>query len=180
MIIARRSLLAIPALAVSSALAVPARAETALDAAMADRAIGSPDAKVVVAEWYSLTCPHCARFAIEALPRIKAEQVDRYVPFVEALLASQARWAYARGINTTDELAKMAALAGMPRPAFDAAIADSDLRNAILKAQEDAEKTLSIDSTPTFVINGPKVTNRKETGEQSPEAFAKFVTDAQA
>ena len=67
-----------------------------------------------------------------------------------------------------------------PSLPFLSSIADSALRNAILKAQEDAEKTLSIDSTPTFVINGPKVTNRKETGEQSPEAFAKFVTDAQA
>ena len=41
-----------------------------------------------------------------------------YDPFVSALLASQDRWALARGVNTTDELAKMAALAGLSRAAF--------------------------------------------------------------
>ena len=52
----------------------------------------------------------------------------QYYPFVSALFANQDRWAFARGINTTEEIWKLAALAGMSRATFDQAIADSDLR----------------------------------------------------
>jgi protein-disulfide isomerase len=175
---------------------------------IAERGIGDASAKVVATEWYSLTCPHCAAFSRQAMPQIKEELVktgkvrivygdfpldqvalmaamvartlpnERYVPFVEALLASQDRWAFARGVNQTEELAKMAALAGMPRPAFNAAIANNELRNAILAGQSDAEKTYKVDSTPTFIFNGPNARNRKEAGGQSPEAFARIVAEA--
>lgn len=201
MIIARRTLLAASALAL---LAPQAHA----DAAFGEASIGDASAPVTVTEWFSLTCPHCAAFAKEALPQIQDELIktgkarmvfrdfpldqvalmaamvarrlpaQRYVPFIEALLATQDRWAYARDINTTDELAKMAALAGMPRATFDATIADTALRDAILAGQSEAEKTYQVDSTPTFIFNGPGAKNLREAGEQTPDAFAKLVKQA--
>ena len=180
----------------------------AQDPKMADRAVGRDDAPVTVVEYYSLTCPHCARFARDTFPRIKSELIDtgklryvfrdypldkvalmaaqvarslppaRYEPFAGALLASQDRWAFARGVNTTDELAKMAALAGLPRPAFDAAVADTALRDAILAEQQRAEKTYRVDSTPTFIFNGPNAHDRRESGELSFDNFARIVNEA--
>ena len=151
---------------------------------MGERALGNADAKVVVNEWFSLTCTHCAEFQRSTFPQVKKELIDagriryvwrdypldqvaltaamvaralppeRYEPFISTLLLTQDRWAFARGVNSTDELAKLAALAGMPRSAFDAAIADDEVRKAILAAQDNAEKQLGVNSTPSFIING--------------------------
>jgi protein-disulfide isomerase len=205
MILSRRALLAAPTLAVATPLfSGPARADTKLS----ERFIGDAAAKVTVVEFFSLTCPHCAAFSRDSLPQIRDQLVtpgklryvfrdfpldqvaltaamvarslppERYEPFVSALLASQARWAFARGVNTTEELAKMAGLAGLSRKAFDTAIADADLRKAILADQEDAEKTLQVDSTPTFIFNGPNAKNRRAPGELSFAEFAKIVSEA--
>jgi protein-disulfide isomerase len=203
----RRNLIAAaPVLAFVPALAAPARA--AEDPRMADRALGKPNAPVTVVEYFSLTCPHCARFARDVFPRIQKELIEpgklryiladfpldqvaltaamvarslppeRYEPFVAALLASQDRWAFDRNANTTEELWKRAALAGMTRAAFDAAINDKGLQTAILAAQDQAQKTYGIDSTPTFIFNGPGAKNRRESGEKSFEEFARIVSAA--
>jgi protein-disulfide isomerase len=188
--------------------AIPAAQAASSDPRMGDRVIGVATAPVTVHEFYSLTCPHCARFALDVLPQIKKELVDpgklrvvfrdfpldqlaltaaaiarslpaeRYEPFVITLLASQDRWAFARGINNTEELFKRAALAGMSREAFNATINDTALKNAILAGQEADTKTYSIDSTPTFIFNGPGVKNRREAGERSYQEFADLVAKA--
>ena len=81
-------------------------------------------------EFFSLTCTHCAAFARETMPQVKKDLIDtgkvrwvfhdfpldqvaltaamvarylppdRYEPFINALFASQDRWAFARGVNT--------------------------------------------------------------------------------
>lgn len=166
----------------------------------AERSVGSKDAKNVVGEYFSLTCTHCAAFARETMPKIKSQlidtgkvrwvyhdfpldqvaltaamvarhlPVDRYEPFVNALFASQDRWAFARGVNSTEELAKMAALAGMSRQSFDAAVSDTALRNWILQQQQADQDKWKIDSTPSFVVN-----DQKYAGEMSYEAFSKLL-----
>ena len=119
------------------------------DPRMVERSIGKPDAKVTVQEYFSLTCTHCAAFQKETFPDVKEKLIDtgriryiwrdfpldqlalmaamvaralppaQYEPFITALLTSQDRWAFTRSINPTEELAKFAALAGMPRATFD-------------------------------------------------------------
>lgn len=177
-------------------------------AALSERSAGSADAPVTITEFYSLTCPHCARFQRDTMPQVKEElikpgklrmiyrdfpldrvalsaalaaralPVERYEPFIAALLASQDRWLYARGVNQMEELAKMAALAGLSRAAFDKAVGDQEAQAAILADQAEAEKNFGVDSTPSFIINGPKVKNRKESGERTFAEFARFVADA--
>jgi protein-disulfide isomerase len=181
--------------------AVPAFA--ADDPRMTERSIGSPTAKTVVNEYFSLTCTHCAAFARETMPQIQSQLIDtgkiryvfhdfpldqvaltaamvaralppeRYEPFVNALFSSQDRWAFARGVNSTDELWKMAALAGMSRPTFDATIADEALRTWILTQQKADEQKYQIDSTPSFVING-----QKYAGEMTFDAFNKLIPNS--
>ena len=154
------------------------------DPRMADRSIGSADAKVVVTEWFSLTCSHCADFQKRTFPDVRKLLIDtgkiryvwrdfpldqvaltaamvaralpaeRYEPFITALLGSQDRWAFARGVNAVEELAKLAALAGLSRERFNATVGDAGLKNAILAAQDEAEKKAGVNSTPSFVMNG--------------------------
>jgi protein-disulfide isomerase len=178
----------------------PAGAETSTDPRMADRGVGPADAKVSVQEWFSFTCPHCARFAQDVFPLIQAQlcdtgklryifkeyprdQVDlmaamvarslppdRYVPFVMSLLATQMRWAFDRSVDPKEELAKQAALAGMPREYFDKVVADTKLKDEILAAQAQAEKSYDIEATPTFVSNG-----RSHSGEMTFDEFTKWL-----
>ncbi|HSU06386.1 MAG TPA: DsbA family protein [Acetobacteraceae bacterium] len=165
-----------------------------------ERALGSPQAKNRVSEWFSLTCTHCARFAQETFPQIRKDLIDtgkviwvfedfpldrvalqaamvaralppdRYEPFIMALFASQDRWAFAQGVDSTKELWNMAALAGMNRPTFEAAIGDSALQSWILAQQNNAEKKYQIDATPSFVVNG-----KKYSGEMSYSDFVKLL-----
>jgi protein-disulfide isomerase len=164
------------------------------------RMVGDANAKVVVTEFFSLTCTHCAAFSRETMPEVEKTLIQpgkvrfvyhdfpldqvaltaamvsrylppsRYAPFVAALFANQDRWAFARGINTTDEIWKFAALAGMSRTTFDQAVADNDLRNWILQEQQADQNRWKIDSTPSFVING-----QKYAGEMSYDAFRKLI-----
>ena len=157
------------------------------DAKLGERAAGPADAKVVVTEWFSLTCSHCAEFQKTTFPQVKAKLIDtgkiryvwrdypldqvaltaaavaralppeRYEPFVATLLTTQDRWAFTRGVNSIEEIAKIAALAGMPRQAFDAAANDPAMKQAIIAAQDHAEKTLGVRSTPSFLFNGKLV-----------------------
>jgi len=175
---------------------------------MTERALGKPDAPVSTIEFFSLTCPHCAAFARETMPQIQSDLIDtgklrwvfgdypldqvaltaamvarslppeRYWPFCEALFASQDRWAFARGVNSTDELAKMAALAGLSRDAFDAAIGNKELRDWILKQQDESTKLYQVDATPTFIFNGPAQKNHRESGGRPYDEFAKLVAAA--
>ena len=199
MLTKRRTLLSV----VAAGAMIPPGLARAEDLIRAERFLGKADAKTTVIECFSLTCSHCAAFAHETMPKVKAElidtgkvryvfhdfplnqvdliafQVSRYLPieryaaFVDALLASQDRWAFARGINPTEELWKYAALAGMSRATFDKAVGDTDLKTWILKQQKADQDRWSVDSTPTFIVNGQKFI-----GQMTFDAFRKLVQDA--
>ncbi|MBM3522028.1 MAG: DsbA family protein [Alphaproteobacteria bacterium] len=94
-----------------------------------DFVIGAENAPAVMIEYASLTCPHCARFHAEVLPRIKSEYIDRglvkfiyrdfpleqaalraaqiarclpperYFTFMDVLFRQQEQWASAREIG---------------------------------------------------------------------------------
>jgi len=203
MLTRRQNLLAVVASAAFArgvGSSVTARAD---DLTEAERGIGKPDAKTTVIEFFSLTCSHCAAFAAGTMPKVKSDLVDtgrvrwvfhdypldqiallaaqiarylpidRYEPFVNALLATQDRWAFARDANHTEELWKTAGLAGMSRATFDKAVADDGLKNWILKQQQADQDKWKIDSTPSFVIDGTKYA-----GEMSFDAFRKLIPGA--
>jgi protein-disulfide isomerase len=187
----------VPALPRAAAHAAPAD-----DQHRAERTLGDAAAKVTVIEFFSLTCTHCATFARTTMPDVERDLISpgkvrfvyhdfpldqvaltaamvarylppaQYYPFISALFANQDRWAFARGINTTDEIWKLAALAGMSRATFDQAIADTGLRNWLLEQQQADQSRWKIDATPSFVING-----QKYSGEMSYDAFRKLLPD---
>ena len=170
--------------AASLPLAFVIRARADENAHLTPRTMGDPNAKVHVEEYFSLTCTHCAAFQRETFPQVKKDLIDtgkvfyewhdfpldqvaltaavvaralppdRYEPFINVLLTTQDKWAFARDVNSTEELAKLAALAGMPRSTFDKAINDDAMKKAIIASQDQAQKDHDVNSTPTFLING--------------------------
>lgn len=182
--------------------ATPAWAQDA-DPRLGDRSVGKPDAMVAVLEYFSLTCPHCAAFHKDVWPRVKQELVgngtvrmvwrdfpldqlalaaaqvaralpaERYEGFISALLASQDRWAFARGADNVGEIAKIAALAGMTRAQVDAALADQALARGILEMRAKGQQEFSINSTPTFVFG-----RKPQPGAVSFERFQQLANEA--
>lgn len=188
----RRSLLA--AAGVLWALRPGARAV----AAVAERILGDPGAKVTVVEWFSMTCPHCAAFHLATLPELKKRYVDpgkvrfvvrdfptdgvalkahvlahcagpeRYFAFVDALLQSQARWAGAN--DPIAALKQMAKLGGLSDGQIDACLADRAMEDAVLAMRLEGQQKYGVQSTPSFLIDG-----KVHAGNRSPEEFAKLL-----
>ncbi len=158
--------------------------------------MGSRNARLMSVEYFSLTCPHCADFALRSLPEIKAKwvvpgrlrwvfydfptdkaalqaaMVARYLPperygrFVDTLFANQDRWVFGAG-SVADALWPFAGDAGMERTTFDEALADTGLQDWIVGRALDAESQWHVDATPSFVING-----KLYKGAMSPGEFA--------
>ena len=192
----RRSLGALAAATPTLALAQLA------DPRLGPRTSGRADAPVTVIEFFSLTCSHCAAFHNGVWPRVKAELVnagriqmvwrdfpldgialaaaciaralpeERYEAFISTLFQTQDRWAFAQG-RQMDELARLAALAGMDRAGFDAVVADEPLRRGVLEQRQAAEREFRIQATPSFAFNG-----RMQSGNVPFEQFARLVQDA--
>lgn len=172
------------------------------DPRLAQRAIGRTDAPVTVTEFFSLTCGHCAAFHNTNWARVKSELVDtgrirfvwrdfpldgialaaacvaralpeeRYPAFISTLFQTQDRWAFVQG-RQMEELARMAALAGMDRKAFDAVAADEGLRRGILEQRMAAERDYHISATPSFSFNG-----RMQSGNMPFDQFVQLVQQA--
>lgn len=202
MSLSRRLLLLAPALAMPALLPGLAQAQNP-DPRLGERASGQASAPVTVVEYFSLTCSHCAAFHKEVWPQVKKDLIEankmrmvwrdfpldqlalsaaqvaralpaeRYEGFIGALLASQDRWAFARGADNVAEIAKIAALAGLNREQVDAAIADQGLRRAVLEGRLKAEQEHRVSSTPTFVF-GSKIVP----GGMAFERFAQQVAEA--
>lgn len=160
-----------------------------------DHMLGKPDAPGTIFEYASLTCPHCARFEAEMLPKIKALWIDtgkaklifrdypldqaslraaeltrcappdRYFAFLDTLFKLQGSWA--TSANVTDALSRIARIGGIAEERFNACMTDEKLANSIVGERLRAEQQYGIDSTPTFFVNGKKLV-----GEQPLEEIA--------
>lgn len=150
---------------------------------LSERSMGQASAPMVVQEFFSLTCSHCGAFHREAWPQVKAELVqtgkvrmvwrdfpldqialraavvaryfpaEAYEPFISALLGSQDRWAFARGIDHKTEIGKIATFAGMSPATFETAWTDDETARGILALRQQAERQFNVQATPTFVFN---------------------------
>jgi protein-disulfide isomerase len=147
-----------------------------------DYSIGPKDAKVVIVEYASLTCPHCANFHTKEMPPIKKEFVetgkvrfvyrdfpldrtallaamiarcagrDRYFAFLDTFYATQSQWAGASNPQTA--LMSLARLGGMAQKDFEACTRNEEVQNAILAQRLEGSNEFKIRSTPTVFVNG--------------------------
>jgi protein-disulfide isomerase len=173
-------------------------AEGILAVTAEDMILGQADAPVTLIEYASLTCPHCAAFEAETLPRLQSAYIDsgklrlvfrdfpldpvalraamlahcagkeRYFGFLQVLFQNQADWRDAQ--DPEAGLAAIAKLGGIGKEEFGRCMADETLAKRVVQSRHDAEKSLTIESTPTFFINGKKVS-----GAQPFEAFEAII-----
>ena len=181
----RRYVAALGAFVLSAMVAVagtPADAQSVdTTAALSDRVLGDPKAPVTIIEYSSLTCPHCARFHTETLPKIKQTYIDtgkaklifrdfpfdqwalrasmltrcappeRYFPLLDVLFKSQAQWSTAK--DPAAALTQIGKLAGVSENTIKACWADQKLADGILNIRLEAQNRDKIESTPTFILN---------------------------
>jgi len=162
-----------------------------------DVTIGKADAPGTVVEYFSLNCPHCARFAADSFPRLKSEWIDagkikwvmrdfplndvslaaamiahcsgdRYLAFVDAFFKTQNAWGAAK--DPLSEIKTVARLGGMDSAAVDKCLTDNAMLQQINARSAEASDKFKIDSTPSFLVNG-----RLATGEMSYDAFVKLL-----
>ncbi|MGB0570559.1 MAG: DsbA family protein [Alphaproteobacteria bacterium] len=160
-----------------------APAQQAIDPATAlqERSIGSSDAPVTLIEYFSLTCPFCARFHNDVYGDLKKKYVDtgkvrfvykefphdgvdlragmmarcadprRYAGLVQVLFKNQPNWA--RSNDPMAELAKIGRLAGIDDATFESCTSSEELSNGLLAERQKASAQ-GVRSTPTFAIDG--------------------------
>ncbi len=144
--------------------------------------IGKPDAPITIVEYASLTCPHCARFHTNTLPKLIEKYIDpgkvrlvyrdfpldryalqgsmmarcagpeRYLGFIDAMFMTQDAWA--RSDNPTLALARIGLNGGMPQKAFEACMRNKEIETKILAQRVKGQEKFSINSTPSFIIDG--------------------------
>jgi len=170
------------------------------EAAMADRVLGDANAPVTMFDFSSLTCPHCADFHKETLPRLKEKYIDtgklklvfrdfpldrnalhaamlarcadpkRYYGFLDVLFKSQGTWG--RAADPLKALAQIGALGGVSQADFDACMANKELQDALLQRMLEAQKKYLVQSTPTFILNDGA---EKVDGAQPIEKFQEAI-----
>lgn len=178
-----KSIKAIAAFAVLTFLALsqPAHAEPL----MKDAVLGDANAPVTVIEYASFTCPHCSNFHKTTWPDVKKNYVEtgkvkfvfrdfpfervgmsvamlarcagesKYYGFVETFMKLQDSWI--KDSNPVEGAMKLAKLGGLSHDDAMTCLENEALLDYILLGRQEAGSKFGIDSTPTFIINGQKV-----------------------
>lgn len=163
-----------------------------------DRPVGAKDAKVIVIEYSSPTCPHCAAFANDVYPAFKKKYVDTgkviyilrpfvrnvldavvfmladaaapkdYVNVVETYFKTMNTWA--TSAKPRDAIEQIALQLGFTKDSFEAALTNQTLFDGLDKLRTQALDKFGITGTPTFFIN-----DKKFEGEHSLEQFSAAI-----
>ena len=171
-----------------------------IEDAVAPRRLGRSDAPLQVAEYYSMTCGHCAAFHNNIFPTVKSKLIDtgivrfekrpfpldrlalrahalvrsvpqkKFFPLVKVLLAQHPVWV--RAEDPLAALMKIARLAGVSAEEFNAIMRNRDLLEAIVALRQKGVNDWQIASTPSFVVNNDEVLS----GNMSYEDFAERLS----
>lgn len=160
---------------------------------LGDRALGKEDAPVVMVEYASATCPHCAEFHEKVFPLIKSEYIDtgkvrfifreypldklamgafmlarcvpddKYFATIDLMFRRQQTWRTSG--NPGDELFKILQLSGMDKPSFETCLRRQDLVQGIAETAKIAREEFGVKGTPAIFVNGQIIDGHKEMTE---------------
>lgn len=159
-----------------------------------DHPLGNKDSKVTVVEYLSPSCPHCKTFLDTVYPQLKAEYIDtnkiqfiprpfsrnildsvvfmlaeaageaKYHEVVDTFFKTQEQWAASS--KPADAMFAIAQQLGFTKETYDAALTNQTLFTGLEEMKKQAIDEFKLEGTPTFYINGKKLT-----GEASLEAL---------
>jgi protein-disulfide isomerase len=151
---------------------------------LGDMTLGSAEAPVTIIEYASMSCPHCARFALVTFPEIKKRYIetgkvrfilrefplDRLAEAVSVVTRCACNDDPQRYFALTEALFREQAawLIDQPLPAllaaaqqggvseatFNACLANQQVLDGLEKGRRRAADAFQVRSTPTFFING--------------------------
>lgn len=151
--------------------------------------LGNPDAPVEVIEYASFTCPHCASFHRNTMPRIKENYIDtdqvrfiyrevyfdrfglwagmvarcagpdRYFGIVDLIYQRQAEWTQGAPGAVAENLRQIGRVAGLSDEQLDACLTDAAMAQAMIANYEAHMEVHDIPGTPHFVIDGEMHSN---------------------
>jgi protein-disulfide isomerase len=166
---------------------------------LGEQAMGAENAPVTVIEYASMTCPHCANFAVNVLPKVKAQYIDtgkvrfifrefpfdpvasaafmlarcadkdKYFPLIEALFQQQSKWAIPNK-DPTEPLFSVVKQVGFTQASFKACLTNQTVLDGVEWVRNRATEKFKVNATPTFFING-----KMHRGEMSFEEIDKEI-----
>ena len=166
---------------ISSAMAQSA-SDVAKPVSLPDMALGPANASVTITEYASMTCPHCANFAINTFPTLKEKYIDtgkvrfifREFPFdpvaagafmlarcagndkffavIDLLFHTQSTWAFEK--KPLQPLLQTLKQTGFTEESFKACLANQKMLDGVEWVRNRGAEKFKVDSTPTFFING--------------------------
>ena len=166
-----------------------------------DMYLGKADAKITIIEYASLSCPHCAKFNAEVLPRVTSDYIDkglvrwvyrdyplnnpaylaavlahcgsplRYFGLLDKLFRSQDYWAAQP--QPIVALKQIGVNEGIDEKTYDACLADQKLKDKIISRLQEASTKYKVEATPSFLIGG-----KLYSGELPFDDIKKLIDDA--
>lgn len=148
-----------------------------------DITIGNKNAKVTLVEYASMSCPACASFHKNVMPKLKKRYIDtgkvllvmREFPLNEVAVAVSMLTRCAgdndkmaalidvyfehqdkwlvRG-NLVPKLFELARQAGFTRETFEKCLQDQELSKKLVKQRDIASREFGVSRTPSFFVNG--------------------------
>jgi protein-disulfide isomerase len=152
---------------------------------LGDITLGDPDAPVVLVEYASYTCGHCAAFHNENLEPLKENYIEtgkvyyvfreypldpvataasmltrcvspeKHLEFSDVLFKRQPQWAFVQDPRAA--LEGIARQGGISKAQFEACLTDQEVLDGLRDMQSYAAETLEVQATPTIFVNGEKI-----------------------
>lgn len=149
---------------------------------LGEQSLGKADAPVVLVEYASATCPHCAEFHEKVLPQLKADYVetgkvrfifrefpldklamgafmlarcvpgDKYFPTIDMMFRRQQTWRTSS--NPGNELFRIMQLSGMDKAGFEACLKRQDIVKDIAETARKGREEFGVKGTPAIFLNG--------------------------
>ena len=150
-----------------------------------DRFLGNTKAPVVIIEYASFSCMHCANFALNIFPELNRKYVQTgkvlyifrnfpldYISLKAAMLGTcyntaNSFFTYNKAVFSSIEalvtnykdlgvLSNIAKISNISEERFDKCVNDEDIMNYIVQEKFIANRKLQVNATPVFFINGKK------------------------